>query len=73
VHTRYTETVGEWKGIESDFYSNGSPNEDLESEFKKDSWRCSNAFSLIASCLVRFVPPCATDFRLPLFCSLLST
>jgi hypothetical protein len=23
------------------FYSKGSPNEDLESEFKKDSWKCS--------------------------------
>jgi len=35
VDTRYRETIGEWKGIESDFYSNGSPGEDLESEFKK--------------------------------------
>jgi len=37
----YREAVGGWKDIESDFYSNGSPNDDLESEFKKDSWRCS--------------------------------
>jgi len=30
VRTKYRETVGRWKDIESGFYSNGSPNEDLE-------------------------------------------
>ena len=40
-HTRYRENVGGWK---DDFYLNGSNdslNDDLESEFKKSSWRCS--------------------------------
>jgi hypothetical protein len=31
------EIAGGWKDMESDFYSNGSSNDDLESEFKKDS------------------------------------
>jgi hypothetical protein len=29
---RFSKTVGEWKDIESDFYANDSPNDDLESE-----------------------------------------
>jgi hypothetical protein len=36
--------------MEGDLYSNSSTYEDLESEFKKDSWRCSNkhkSFNLI--------------------------
>ena len=32
VHMRYRKTVGEWKDIESGFYTNDSPNDDLESE-----------------------------------------
>jgi hypothetical protein len=28
------------KDIKSDFYINGSSNDDLESEITKDSWRC---------------------------------
>jgi len=31
------------KNIESDFYANESPNDDLESEIYKGSWRCSYA------------------------------
>jgi len=31
--TRYRKVVGEWKDIESDFYADGSPNGDLESQF----------------------------------------
>ena len=38
---RYRRTVEERKDIENDFYANGSPNDDLESDFNKDSWRCS--------------------------------
>jgi hypothetical protein len=30
MHTKYRETVVRWKDIESGFYSNSSPNEDLE-------------------------------------------
>jgi hypothetical protein len=30
VRTKYRETIVRWKDIESGFYSNGSPNEDLE-------------------------------------------
>jgi hypothetical protein len=40
VGTRYRKLVGGCN-IASHFYSNESPNDDLESEFKKDSWRCS--------------------------------
>ena len=32
LHTRYRKTVGVYKD-ENDFYSNDSPNEDLESRF----------------------------------------
>jgi hypothetical protein len=32
VRTRYRKVVGELKDIESDFYGNDSPNDDLESE-----------------------------------------
>jgi len=31
LRTRYTKAVGEYKNIEKDFYSNDSPNNDLES------------------------------------------
>jgi hypothetical protein len=31
--TRYKKAVGEYKDIENDFYSNDSPNDDLESRF----------------------------------------
>jgi len=41
----YREAVGGWKDIESDFYSNGSPNDYSNNKFKKDSWRCTNAHS----------------------------
>jgi hypothetical protein len=37
VRKRYREAFGGWKDIENDFYLKGSPNDDLESEFKKDS------------------------------------
>jgi hypothetical protein len=33
----YRKTVGEIKDIQSDFYINDSPNDDLESEILKDS------------------------------------
>jgi hypothetical protein len=33
MRIKYIETVGRWKDTESGFYSNGSPNEDLENEF----------------------------------------
>ena len=39
---RYREFVGGWKDTKTDFYSNGSPNNDLENEFKRDSWRRSD-------------------------------
>jgi hypothetical protein len=29
---RFSKTVGKWKDIESYFYANDSPNDDLESE-----------------------------------------
>jgi hypothetical protein len=32
---RYTKAVGEYKDIENNFYSNGSPNDNLESTFWK--------------------------------------
>jgi hypothetical protein len=35
VHIRYKKVVGTWINKESEFYSNGSPNENLESELKK--------------------------------------
>ena len=38
---RYRKTTREWKDIENDFYANGSPNDDLESEIQKGSLRCS--------------------------------
>jgi hypothetical protein len=41
VLARNRETVEGWKDIESYFYSIGSLNDDLESEFKKESWRYS--------------------------------
>jgi hypothetical protein len=40
VCTRYRKCVGGLKDIKSDFYINGSSNDDLESEITKDSWRC---------------------------------
>ena len=42
VHTRYRKTVGECKHIEDDFFAQGSSNDNLDSEIKKSSWRCSN-------------------------------
>jgi hypothetical protein len=33
LRTRYRKAVGEYKYIESDFYSNGSPNDDLDDKF----------------------------------------
>jgi hypothetical protein len=39
VHIRYKKVVGTWINKESEFYSNGSPNENLESELKKDFQR----------------------------------
>ena len=38
---RYRKTVGKLKDIESEFYANGSQNDDLESEIQKGSYRCS--------------------------------
>jgi hypothetical protein len=35
MRIKYIETVGRWKDTESGFYSNGSPNEDLENEILK--------------------------------------
>jgi hypothetical protein len=40
VHTRCRKTAGQRKYI--DFYANSSPNDDLENELYRDSWRCSN-------------------------------
>jgi len=37
MHTDIEKTIGEWENIKSDFYSNGSSNNDLESEFYEDS------------------------------------
>jgi hypothetical protein len=37
VQTRYRKTIEEWKYMESDFYTNDSPNDDLE------SWRVEMA------------------------------
>jgi hypothetical protein len=45
VRIKYRKFVVEWKDLEKDFYSNDSLNNDLESEFKKDSWRWSNQTS----------------------------
>lgn len=39
---RYRKTVGQWKDIGNDLYANDTPNDDLESGFQNDSWRCSN-------------------------------
>jgi hypothetical protein len=35
AQTRYRETIEEWKDTENNFYVNNSPNDDLESEFRK--------------------------------------
>jgi hypothetical protein len=32
VQTRYKKVIGDWKDIENDFYTNGSPNDNLESK-----------------------------------------
>jgi hypothetical protein len=32
VYTRYRKIIGEWKDIESEFYANDSPNDDLTNE-----------------------------------------
>ena len=37
----YRKIVGKWKHIKSNFYAKESPNDNLESEIQKDSWRCS--------------------------------
>ena len=37
----YRKNVGECKDIENDFYTNDTPNDELESEIYKGSWRCS--------------------------------
>jgi hypothetical protein len=37
VRTRYRKVVGGWKDIDNDFYTNDFPNDDLDSEFKKNS------------------------------------
>jgi len=39
VKTRYRKAVGELKYMESNFYAKGSPNNNLESEIYKASWR----------------------------------
>jgi len=41
VLTGCKKTNGEWKNIESYFYSNDSQHDDLQDKFKKDFWRCS--------------------------------
>jgi len=41
VHTRYRKVVGDWKDIENIYCENDSSNDNLESGFQKDSWRCS--------------------------------
>ena len=33
LHTRYRKIVGKYKDMENNFYSNDSPNDDLESRF----------------------------------------
>ena len=40
VGTRCIKGVGGLKDIKSDFYSNGSSNDDRKSEIMKDSWKC---------------------------------
>jgi len=35
------------KDTYTDFYSDGSPKDDLESESKKNSWRFSNVWSIM--------------------------
>jgi hypothetical protein len=39
VRRKYKEVVRGWKDLERDFYSNGSLNNNLESEFKREPWR----------------------------------
>jgi len=33
LHTRYRKAVGKYKDMKNNFYSNDSPNDDLESRF----------------------------------------
>ena len=57
LHTRYRETIEDQKDIEIDFYSNDSPNSDLESEFYKTLgdalMRLNIRFHLYATCAYR--------------------
>jgi hypothetical protein len=46
VHTRYRKTIRGWKGIENDFYLNGSLNDDFKNEFKKESSSNSKRLSI---------------------------
>jgi hypothetical protein len=46
VHTKYRKILESGKNRNC-FYANGSPNDDLEIEFKKDYWRyfkCDSGF-----------------------------
>ena len=40
---RYRVAIVVYKDIESDFYSNDSPSDDLDNKLWKDGWRCSKA------------------------------
>jgi hypothetical protein len=45
VCTRYRKTDGKQKDIESDFYANDSPNNNLDSEIQKSCWSCSTTIN----------------------------
>jgi hypothetical protein len=47
VRTRYRKVVRRQRDIESNCYSNGSPNKDLESEFKKYYWDALRAYPMV--------------------------